>query len=66
LGRDVNWIKVMEELRAAGISLKTLAKIIGCAPTSLYNLSRGTQKDPVYSTGAKILEVHGRLLGPKD
>ena len=55
----MNWQTVITEIKSRlGITQVQLAKRVGVAQTSISELERGIVKDPRYTTGNALMELH--------
>ena len=59
----MNWQTVITEIKSSlGITQVQLAERVGVTQTSISELERGIVKDPRYSTGAALVELHRDAL----
>jgi hypothetical protein len=56
-----DWSKVILDLRGAGMKTKSVASRCGIDKDTLYALLYKRAKEPRYSVGTKLLELHKAL-----
>lgn len=54
----IDWQQVVLNLRKAGLPCSAVARRIGRDPSVIMRLSRGEKKEPLFSTGLALLELH--------
>jgi len=54
----IDWKMVALNIRQSGVSLSRAADLIGCDEQTINRLSRGDTKEPKFSIGVKILDLH--------
>lgn len=55
---SIDWTGLIFELMKTGLSGAQIARKIGCFPTTLNTLKNGGTKQPLYSTGAALINLH--------
>lgn len=59
----MKWQTVITDIKAGlGITQAQLAKRIGVAQASISELERGVSKDPRYTTGSALMDLHRKAL----
>ena len=59
----MNWKAVITDIKLGlGMTQAQLAKRIGIAQTSISELERGIVKDPRYTTGHALIEMHRKAI----
>lgn len=56
----IDWPQIIAEMRGEGLMLKAIARKVGAAPTTIGNLAQGVTREPCYSVGIKLLELHAQ------
>jgi predicted XRE-type DNA-binding protein len=60
--RGMNWTQIISEIcEASGLNQSQIAQRTGIAKSSLSELLSGSTKEPRFSTGEKLLNMHRRL-----
>jgi len=59
----MNWQQHIAALQASGLTQQQIADACNCAQTTISDLATGASKQPVYSTGAALLELAKTLTG---
>lgn len=54
----LDWQKIILNLRRAGISVEAQARRIGMDPQTLRNYARGDCREPRFSHGLSLLDLH--------
>lgn len=57
----IDWPKVVDEIRGAGLMVKAIASRAGVAPSTLSNLTTGATREPCYSVGVKLLDLRDKV-----
>lgn len=57
----VDWPRIILDLRGKGLSRPHIARRIGVAPTTLSSYQSGQTKEPPYSVGVALLELHNKM-----
>lgn len=57
-----NWQQVLTELDQSGISQQEIAKFAGCSQPTISELARGLIREPKYSIGKRLIELHGQRV----
>lgn len=59
----MNWQTVITDIKSGlGINQTQLAKRIGIAQASISELERGVAKDPRYTTGKALVDLHRKAM----
>lgn len=58
-----DWSAIVSEIRSRGMTMKALARHAGCSMANLYHLLNGTNREPAWSIGERLLDMHRRLCG---
>lgn len=61
----VNWSAVVTNLRGAGMSARGIARRCGFEPQTISRLESATQKEPRFTQGLKLLDLHYALCPEK-
>jgi transcriptional regulator with XRE-family HTH domain len=59
----MNWIKIISELSAAGATQKEMADRCFCGQSTISEISRGEIKNPAYSIGRSLIDLHSEIVG---
>ena len=59
----VDWQRLALDLRMVGHSLTTAAKQVGAHPDYLRQLARGEIREPKFTQGVALLNLHCEILG---
>ncbi len=59
---QVDWQKVLWDLRRDYMPLASIATRIGVHPKTLQKIARNGANDVMYSTGVKLMELHKRYV----
>jgi hypothetical protein len=54
----VDWQRVILNLKSGGVSYRTIAKRCRCDESTVGHLVRGEQREPKFSTGLALLDLH--------
>lgn len=54
----IDWSQITNEIRASGISLAAVSRIVGSDPAHLQRLARGETNQPKYDVGCKLLAMY--------
>lgn len=54
----LNWNRIMLNLRAAGLSMAAISRRIGMDQATCQRLARGEIREPKFSHGIAILDLH--------
>lgn len=60
-----DWSKLLLELRSKGLKSPAIARHAGVDATTIRDLIGGRIKEPKYSVGEAIKDLHGRLCGSR-
>lgn len=58
MGPDVDFCKLIKELKKSGYTYTEIGAAIGRGESTVRNLARGVAKMPRYDVGYKIVEMH--------
>jgi hypothetical protein len=59
----MNWIKLISDLSAAGVTQKDIAAHCACGQSTISEIGRGAIKNPAYSIGKQLIDMHAEKLG---
>ena len=59
----MNWQKLISELSAAGVTQKDIAAQCACGQSTISEILRGAIKNPAYSIGKQLIDLHAEKLG---
>ena len=61
----IDWQQIVLNLRTAGVSQTAIAKRINMDATNVRRLGNGEKKEPTFSQGMKLLDLHEALCPEK-
>lgn len=59
--KDVNWMKVIEDLKEA-MTYREIAEKVGCSLSTLHALGAGMTVEPRYALGRVLLRTHQKEM----
>lgn len=62
---EIDWYRVMINLRARYGPISRVAKEVGASEQHLGRLARGEVGEPKYSIGIKLLDIHFDVMGSR-
>lgn len=61
----LNWQTIILNIRSNGISCASIARRVGCDPSAIRHLATAEVKEPKFSIGIEILNMHHDLCRDK-
>lgn len=58
----VDWPKIILSLRGAGLSRPAIARKAGVAPNTISAYQSGQTREPPYSVGVRLIELHQKAV----
>lgn len=58
----MDWTKIISELSAKGVTQKTMADRAQCGQSTISEISRGEIRNPAYSIGKSLLDLHSEVV----
>jgi len=58
----MDWTKIISELSAKGVTQKAMADRAQCGQSTISEISRGEIRNPAYSIGKAILDLHYEVV----